>query len=283
MQELKSKERKRVEMNGKSNFNEETIGIGNRENKKNEEEKRHPIRMLFDLSNMKEMYFCAIKKRPNKVRKQIWLLYGIMIITIISYRANSINFQFVQKIYYWDAEFYASISSISMIVHTIATLTIVPFLIKVVKLNDIPLAIVGSSVAVLKDTIMGTWLTSNGYYLSVAVGSISGLAMIGKKAYISKIIAIDELGKIYGFMSVLDTLAPFAASFVMTYLFKYTINSYPSAIYQLLGALGLIPVCILIWIDLCCKRPDENNNKNKYETNIMSDNGIKSQEGDLRL
>ncbi len=84
-------------------------------------------------------------------------------------------------------------------------------------------------------------------------------------------------------MALLETLAPFLANFIFTYLFKYTMNSYPSAIYQLLSALGLISVCILIWIDLCCKRPDENNNKNKYETNIISDNQITSQEGDSRL
>ena len=32
-----------------------------------------------------------------------------------------------------------------MIVHAIATLTIIPFLIKIIKLHDIPLALVGAT------------------------------------------------------------------------------------------------------------------------------------------
>jgi nucleoside permease NupC len=144
-----------------------------------------------------------------------------------------------------------------MILIIIATLTIIPFIIKVLNLNDIPLAIVGLTSGTMGDIILGTLLSPYGYFIGIPFGTIAGLGLIGKKAYMSKIVAINEIGKIYSFLTLLETIVPAVASILLNYLFEYTINSYPSAVYQIVGALDIITVCTLIWIDLYCKRPYE--------------------------
>ncbi len=67
--------------------------------KKKEDEKRHPLSLLFDLSNVKEMIKCCLKPRANKVRKQIWLIFFTMIIIHMIYSGgfeNFINISFKQ-------------------------------------------------------------------------------------------------------------------------------------------------------------------------------------------
>ena len=45
----------------------------------------HPIRLLFDLENVKSMVRTVIKKRENKVRTQLFLLFTTMIIMIMAF------------------------------------------------------------------------------------------------------------------------------------------------------------------------------------------------------
>jgi len=65
----------------KASDNKEEI----KSDRKKEDEGRHPLSLLFDLSNVKEMVRCCIKPRPNKVRTQIWLIFVTMIILIMSF------------------------------------------------------------------------------------------------------------------------------------------------------------------------------------------------------
>ena len=58
---------------------------------------KSPLKMLFDISNIKEMYFCVIKRRPNKVRKQIWLLFVISSFPSFYFEAIRSSFSLSRK------------------------------------------------------------------------------------------------------------------------------------------------------------------------------------------
>ena len=45
----------------------------------------HPIKLLFDLENVRSMVRTVIKKRENKVRTQLFLLFTSMIIMIMAF------------------------------------------------------------------------------------------------------------------------------------------------------------------------------------------------------
>jgi hypothetical protein len=57
---------------------------------KKQEKIKHPLKLLFDLSNIKDMVKCCLKHRPNRVRTQIWLIFGAMIIIITSHNGQSL-------------------------------------------------------------------------------------------------------------------------------------------------------------------------------------------------
>ena len=73
--------------------------------------------------------------------------------------------QFVQQVYRWSPDWSAYVGSIDQVVTTLSMVTVVPFLIKVVKMRDIQLGIFGFTVTVFKNLIKGTWLKEMGRVL----------------------------------------------------------------------------------------------------------------------
>jgi hypothetical protein len=64
------------------------------------EVKQNPIKLLFNLRNVKEIFMTCIKKRDNYVRAQIWLIIiSLFCHLFVIMSPMSFLFQFVEKIY----------------------------------------------------------------------------------------------------------------------------------------------------------------------------------------
>ena len=110
----------------------------------------------------------------------------------------------------------------------------------------------------------------------MAITCVSGVAHIGSRSHLTKIVDRNEIGKVLSFMLALDTLAPMISSTLLAYIFKYTIDTYPGTVYEVIAFLLFIPIFIMIWIDLFTQPPlveehphkkglDENENDKNYQ------------------
>jgi len=106
-------------------------------------------------------------------------------------------------------------------------------------------------------------LTPMGFYISIPAGVPTHIGPIGLKSYLSKIVDPLELGKIFALMSVIDLTAPIIASSLFAYIFKSTIESFPSLCFLILTALSLIPILIAMWIDINFLKPKSNEKKQR--------------------
>ena len=95
-------------------------------------QRRHAIRLLFDLNNVKEVFVTCFKKRPDNARAQIWLVIaGIFTYLFVLVFVPSFEFQFVEKIYHWDAQDFSYWESIGLVANCVFVLTMTPLLIRV--------------------------------------------------------------------------------------------------------------------------------------------------------
>ena len=161
----------------------------------------HPIRLLFDLENVKSMVRTVIKKRPNRARMQILLSYlcitifvtnlnGIFLISKQCWKiifekiilaSGLVSGSFFQQVYLWSPDWSAYVSSIDLVVHTLAMLTIVPFLVKVIKVIDVHLAIIGFTLIFSTNLIRGSWLNEIGNFLCLSFTSCKFISKINLK------------------------------------------------------------------------------------------------------
>ena len=110
------------------------------------------------------------------------------------------------------------------------------------------------------------------YYLAMAIGAFSGIASICSKSHISKLVDRDELGKLLSLMTTLLTISPLLFTPLFAYIFKYSIDTYPGAVNQVMAVLLLFPVFVMMWIDLYTEPPliernDSQNEKSHHDKN----------------
>jgi hypothetical protein len=92
----------------------------------------NPIKLLFNLRNVKEIVMTCIKKRDNYVRAQIWLTILSMFCNLfITMSPMAFQFQFAEEIYEWDAQKYSYVFSVGTITHTVIMMIVTPIFIKV--------------------------------------------------------------------------------------------------------------------------------------------------------
>ena len=89
----------------------------------------------------------------------------------------------------------------------------------------------------------------------MVIMSLGSPAAICTKSHLSKLLARDEIGKIMSFLSIMNTVSPLLCTTIFAYIFKYTINSYPGAVYHVIAGLLLILTVIVMWIDLFTEPP----------------------------
>lgn len=160
-------------------------------------------------------------------------------------------FQFVQKVYNWDAEFYSYMAAGERFSQTVASICVVPVLVKLLKMKDTRLGIIGIISYFVQNLIRGTLMTPNYFYLSLIIGALGGMGTIGIRAHLSKIISQEELGTVFSLMGSLDAMAPFIASSFFTTIFNTTLDTNPGLGMQMAALVLLIPFGVLLWIDLC--------------------------------
>ncbi|CAG2176864.1 unnamed protein product, partial [Oppiella nova] len=91
----------------------------------------HPMKLLFNTNNVKEMWRTCSKKRDKRVRRQIWLLFLADAIYLLDHVGPFIfMYQFSQKVYSWDSSTYSNGSTIEKISSSVATMIFGAILLK---------------------------------------------------------------------------------------------------------------------------------------------------------
>ncbi|XP_054157505.1 proton-coupled folate transporter-like [Oppia nitens] len=223
----------------------------------------HPLKLLFNFNNVREMFHTCFKTRENHVRIQIWLLFLSMCFYLLSHLGPVMfMYQFAQKVYSWDSQTYSNASAIATLVLCLATFLIAPILLKIFKLKDTTLSMIGLTSYLLMNLTRGLVLSPNGFYLSLIPGCLGSVASIGIRSHFSKIVKPEELGKVFNCLSCFEALAPLVAAGVFTSIFNSTMDTIPGLSLILVALLLIIPLGTVVWIHYFTALPDDcTNNK----------------------
>jgi len=95
---------------------------------------------------------------------------------------------------------------------------------------------------------MGLLQDSKGYIVATIVGSIKGITSVGIVTYLSKIVEMEEYGKVFSLIAALDSTIPTIGDLLFTYVFNSSINYFPGLIFIISALMLFIPLFILIWV-----------------------------------
>ncbi|XP_015795560.1 uncharacterized protein LOC107371928 [Tetranychus urticae] len=172
-----------------------------------------------------------------------------MAICLIGYLGeSSIGFQFAQRVYHWNAEYYSFISAFVIIIPAIVTIITPPILMHKFHLDDTAIGIIGSLSLVLYMFFRGLILNEAGFFISIAFGSFMGSLPICNRAVIARIIKYNEIGQIYALLSSIESAGPLISSMFYSQVFNATINDAPGVVYIAAGFVVLFCFINMNWL-----------------------------------
>ncbi|CAG2163228.1 unnamed protein product [Oppiella nova] len=178
-------------------------------------------------------------------------MFMTMCVIVMSFQGTSkIQFQFVEKLYLWSPTYYSNIKSISSIVNSVLMTISMPLIVTKLRLLDIQVAILGLVSHISKHIVVGSYQQPIGYYISVAIGSVSGMVSVAIRSKMSKLVKKEELGKVFSLLSTLESVSPLLASLVFTFIFEWSLDFFPGLTYEISAALMIVPLIAMVWIDV---------------------------------
>lgn len=227
---------------------------------------------LFDPSNITSMWQTCFKKRSDGNHHRVRNLIVCIVLTMIgSLGEATITFQFVQKVYHWNAEYYSNVKSLTALMPAIGGILTPFILVHYLEMRDTTMAIIGSSAVIFSSAIKGGIMEPFAYFLGEGIGIFGILLNLSMRSVISRMVRPDEVGQIFTILSCFHSMAPIISAAFYTAIFNRTIEFYPGFVYHVVAVMKFYPLFVAIWLDLQARKSDgEQKVKNEEDKNTFS-------------
>ncbi|XP_064462910.1 uncharacterized protein LOC135373751 isoform X2 [Ornithodoros turicata] len=205
------------------------------------------LRRLFKVQNLTDGIRACLRVRPARGRTQLWLLFVSLCFMVMDMATMSVSYYYVRKMYSWSVQEYTAVSSISSGVTYIFYAPIVLLFSRVLKVSDLWMAATGVSFAVGQLVVCGLAYTEWLYYLQYVVGIPSFVGHVGIRTHLSKLLAEDEVGKIFSFLASCEAILPIVGEVIFTKVFQWSLDFFPGLVYLIAAAICLCSVVLLVY------------------------------------
>lgn len=202
---------------------------------------------FFSVDNVKESLSTCLKKRPGNARLQIWLLIlAICSQLLVNMGTFSIAYLYTFKMYKWDVTSYSNYHAIFSVISAFTTIVAVPFLTRFVKIRDAALGLIGLLSLQAKCVLLASSFEEWVYFLALSAGMLHGICSIAIRTRLSKMVAKDELGKVFSLMAMCESVIPVLGTVIWSQVYNKSLEFYPGLTYLICAILLIIPLAIFI-------------------------------------
>ncbi|XP_077499902.1 putative peptidoglycan muropeptide transporter SLC46 isoform X3 [Amblyomma americanum] len=206
------------------------------------------IRNLFQLTNLAEGFKTSIKPRPNKGRRQLWCLFGAICCVVFDLASVGIAYYYVRKMYSWSVQHYTMVQSVSSICNVVLSMPIIFLFVRVLKISDPAMALVGMTFALIQMTVLGLSFKEWLFYLQCAMGIPAFLGQVGVRTHLSKLVGQDEVAKVFAFLASFDAVVPVVGEILLTSLFNVSIGFLPGLPYIVAAGINCFAVGLVAYV-----------------------------------
>ncbi|GBP07904.1 hypothetical protein EVAR_78064_1 [Eumeta japonica] len=209
--------------------------------------KKGKFSSIFDASLVKELMKTCIKKRSNRDRTIIYLL--IICCTFSIPFTISLDYMYTRNKLQWSLETFSIFSVVNTLMVITGSLVGVTILQKVLKINDMWLALLAYLSSMVDYFIKAFAILTWQMYVGASISMFSGLANPLIRSTLSKLLPPQELGKIFTLLSILNSIVQIMVPLVLSPLYSATLNDFPGSIYIVSAG-----IYAMVSIVLCCAK-----------------------------
>ncbi|CAB3243659.1 unnamed protein product [Arctia plantaginis] len=205
----------------------------------------HLIRIFFNFTNVKETIRVIVRKAPNNRRLRLCVLLGVVTVIFGPMQGElSILYLSVRFRFQWDEIQFSLFQTYNLIINSIGTTFTILVLAKHLGWHDSLLGIISSLSKIAASFVYGFAQTGAIFYLGPVIDIMNGTALFAMRAIMSKLVEVEELGKLSSVVGMVENLMPLLYVPMYTRVYAATLDVLPGAVF-LLGALLTIP-CIAV-------------------------------------
>ncbi|CAH0551578.1 unnamed protein product [Brassicogethes aeneus] len=207
---------------------------------------------FFDLSNIKEMLKSTFKERESYTRPII--LLSILLLTLYIFVINgdaSITFLYLRDKMQWSLKQYTIFSSIGTVIFIVGTVFGIYILHTLLNITESVLVLCGFLSFMNGHLIQGLATKDWHIYGASFAKILGGLVSPMMRSLISKIIPLEEVGKIFAMVVTAESLCGILGSPIYTGIYNKTIHKDPATYcFFTAGIYGVDSVLIIVIIIL---------------------------------
>ncbi|KYN27821.1 PREDICTED: proton-coupled folate transporter-like [Trachymyrmex cornetzi] len=207
---------------------------------------------VFDLTLIKDLIDTCVKKRYGFNRSLVWSCVACLTFLLIVFEGSiSIEYLFVSARLGWTIQQYSVYNAVDIVVQVLGTIFGIKIMRKYAGFPETVIAmvsIISSFGSVLARAF--TWLSWH-MYLAIVLGMFGDISRPMIRAILSKAVPVQDAGKVFSVAMALETLLPFAADSLYTFLYShYMPPLYPLPVWFLSVVFYVITIVILIYIQI---------------------------------
>ncbi|XP_074596196.1 lysosomal proton-coupled steroid conjugate and bile acid symporter SLC46A3-like [Brevipalpus obovatus] len=217
--------------------------------KTEENSKFTPLKNIVQMAKT-----CAKKRKDGNHIRLWWCLACVCLSQICLYAEFSVVYQFVQKVYGWDAQYFSNLKTVAHLIPTFGAIIFPVILVNKMKLSDTTIGIIDTCSLISSCLIKGGLLYPASFYIGEVVSMFTEMMSIAFRTIAAKLILSDEYGQVFTVISCIQSSAGMTSSILFTGIFNNTINWYPGMVYHTVALMMFMPYLVFIWMDLSKKR-----------------------------
>lgn len=207
---------------------------------------------VFDLTLIKDLIITCVKRRNGFNRSLVWSCVACLTLLLIVFEGSlAIGYLFVSARLGWTIEQYSVYNAVDIVVQVLGTIFGIKVMRKYVGFPETVIAMV-SIISSFGSALVHafTWLSWH-MYLSMILGMFGDISRPMIRAILSKAVPVQDAGKVFSVAMALETLLPFAADSLYTFLYShYMPPLYPLPVWFLSVIFYVITIVILIYIQI---------------------------------
>ncbi|EZA62407.1 hypothetical protein DMN91_010681 [Ooceraea biroi] len=232
------------------------------------------ICQIFDFVLVKDLINTCLRKRDGFNRSIVWICIGSLTLLLIIMQGElTIGYLFVSARLGWSVEKYSIYVGINIMLGIVGTIAGIKLMRKCAGLPEAVVAIISATSSCSAALVSAFTWQSWHMYLSMVLGMFNGMSRPMIRSIMSKTVPVQDTGKIFSVATGLETLLPFAAASLYTFLYShYMPPVYPLPVWFLSVAFYVLTIVLLI----CIQTQMKSSNNVAYTSITDNDDALDS-------
>uniref|UniRef100_A0A914VXA6 Solute carrier family 46 member 3 n=1 Tax=Plectus sambesii TaxID=2011161 RepID=A0A914VXA6_9BILA len=222
--------------------------------------------------HLRDIFAVVIKKRDGKATLCLQLILFAFAVEYLSFAGVlDVQYSFFRYKLGWDDLKFGWFSGLGYGLSTAAVLIIYPIL-KQRSSSDAFLAGFGLCCKVVSLVVLAFVFADWMAYTMTVLFMFSRFPSTGMRAVCSRLVALDEQGKVFAAIALMEGVITLLASLIFNGLYPWTLNFFAGTCFLLMAALLFIPIGILYYVHGSVERPSSATSNNAISDTAFEEN-----------